>query len=135
MKLRLSKNQGYRATWTPEEDKILRKIVEANGAKDWKLISHEYNIQIREALGEDFTRTFKQCSDRWKNSLNPSITKTRWSGEEDLILLEKWLEYGNKWTQIQTYLPNRGTVDIKNHFNAILSKRKIDKNNLDYCTI
>jgi myb proto-oncogene protein len=39
----------------------------------------------------------RQCRERWFNHLDPSLLKCDWTMEEELMLIEQWEVYGNKW--------------------------------------
>jgi len=62
----------------------------------------------QEALDQDtdqlqlnrIERNGKQCRERWVNFLNPEIKKEPFSLEEDIFILQKKLEIGNKWAEI-----------------------------------
>lgn len=63
--------------WTKEEDEIVIKLVDKNGARNWSKIAESLPGRIG-----------KQCRERWHNHLNPDIKKDRWTEEEDLAIME-----------------------------------------------
>ncbi|KAJ6246293.1 homeodomain-like protein-related [Anaeramoeba flamelloides] len=98
--------------WSKEEDELLKNSVAICGDLNWKIISSHIP-----------KRTPKQCRERWKNKLDPSINHSGWTKEEDRILIEKQTIYGNSWSKIKTYLPGRPDNMIKNRWNSTLKKQ------------
>ena len=54
--------------------------------------------------------------------MDPTIRKDKWTCEEDLILLRKQSELGNKWIDISGYLSGRPESQVKNRFKSLLKK-------------
>ena len=67
-----------RQPFTPDEDQKLRTVVNTFGENDWHVICKFMN-----------GRTARQCRDRWREYLMPSLKLTEWTPEEDMILIEK----------------------------------------------
>lgn len=107
-----------RQIWTEEEDKVLKRLVQESGAKNWSNISTQLNTKLFDGLP---IRQGKQCRERWFGSLCPTIVKEPWTSEEDFILFHKQLSHGNKWRLISEFLPGRTENQIKNRW------RKIEK--------
>ena len=108
-----------RMPWSEEEDKSIKTLVSKYGTGNWTLISNE--------MGQN--RSGKQCRERWYNQLKPNVKKNNWTDEEENILFTKHMQFGNKWSDIASFLPGRTLNDIKNHFYSKLRKfiRKILK--------
>jgi DNA-directed RNA polymerase specialized sigma54-like protein len=84
--------------WTSEEDKNLLKYISENKAHDWKTIAEKL----------DTNRNAFQCFRRYQRSLNPNMLKSKWTDEEDQLLTDAVVLYGEKnWQQISTVLEGR----------------------------
>ena len=95
-----------------EEDKLLIQFVEEYGCHAWP--------KVTTVLPH---RTAKQCRERWFNNLDPSVTKTPWTPEEDDMIFQNYLKFGPKWSTIAHLIPGRTDNSIKNRWNASISKR------------
>ncbi|OHS92929.1 hypothetical protein TRFO_40718 [Tritrichomonas foetus] len=101
--------------FTREEDDKLTLIVQQLGDTNWK--------RIADQMG---TRNYRQCRERWKNYLSPSVSKDPWTKEQDKLLLEKFNEYGSQWSLIVRFFPNRTDVNIKNRW-VVLTNHSIQE--------
>ena len=129
-----------RAPWNKKEDEAIIELVNKYGTSNWTIIANEMAL-----LYKSKHRNGKQCRERWHNHLDPIVNKENWTEEEENILFNKHLEYGNKWSDISKFLPGRTDNSIKNHFYSKLRKfirkilKQINKENLlknngiDYC--
>ncbi|OHT08408.1 Myb-like DNA-binding domain containing protein [Tritrichomonas foetus] len=64
-------------------------------------------------------RNARQCRDRWRGYLRPSLSIKAWSEDEDRILINKYSEFGARWTAIGKFLPNRSEVAIKTRYKIL----------------
>lgn len=101
-----------RTTWTKEEEKKLVELVDAHGEGRWKAVA--------EQLGN---KTGKQCREKWKNQLRPSIRNDPWTDQEEEIFVGAHMMYGNRWSFIAQCLEGRSENAIKNHWNAVMRRK------------
>ena len=121
------------------QEKLWPLILSRSGSTNvkWVKISFEMSKNYEEIT---HFKTNKQCKERWWNHLNPLNDKyfpifsgflayflplrhrTAFSLHEDIVLLEKSLIYGTKWTRILGFLEGRNQHQIKNRFILILSQ-------------
>merc|ERR1712226_761536 len=104
--------------WSDNEDRLLTSLVELYGAKNWSLIAKSFHGRIG-----------KQCRERWRNHLNPSIRKEPFTADEDTRIMELVNELGTKWTKIALRLPGRSDNAIKNRYYSTLKRSHIRQTN------
>jgi myb proto-oncogene protein len=56
--------------------------------------------------------------------LNPEIKKDPFSLQEDILILEKRITIGNKWSEIIKEMPGRTENNVKNRFNMMFKNIK-----------
>lgn len=97
--------------FTKEEDNIILDYIATNGPR-WKEISSLLN-----------GRSVKQCRERYRTYLNPSLRNDPWTDEEDQKLIILYKKYGPKWVEISKHFRGRSDNMIKNRFNYHIIKR------------
>ena len=105
------KSGSKRHFFTQDEDKMLIFAVD-NWGFDWKKAS--------EYIGGVSSR---QCRDRYKTYLDPSIITSEWTIEEDKKLILLYNEIGPRWKEMTKILNGRSDNSIKNRWNETLSKK------------
>jgi hypothetical protein len=102
-----------KGSWTRAEDEIIISYVEKNGTKKWQKLC----TQLPGRIG-------KQCRERWRNHLDPSLNHSQWTEAEDERLIELHRQHGNAWVKIAMLMQNRSDNDVKNRWNATLRKQE-----------
>ncbi|GKC29594.1 Myb domain protein 4r1, partial [Tanacetum coccineum] len=104
--------------WTPTEDEELCKAVAEYGETNWQLVASVLS-----------GRTGTQCSNRWKNSLNPLRARVgRWDSDEDKRLKIAVRLFGAKnWNKITKFVPGRTQVQCRERWvNCLDPSLKVD---------
>ena len=101
-----------RKRFTPEEDNLLRYLVDMNGTSNWALIAAHFPA-----------RNKRQVKERWTSYLSPTLKAAPFTPQEDALLEEKINELGTKWVTILKFFPNRTDVALKNRWNMIKRQR------------
>jgi len=95
--------------WHDLEDVRLRKLVSSLGTVGtWH--------KIAEGMG--YTRSPKQCRERWHNFLDPKL-RVEWSDDEDKELVSLFHEYGSQWANIAKQLRGRTGDRVKQRLHKI----------------
>ena len=117
-KLRLPKRM-----FTQEEDNKIKHLVQINGEKAWKVIASEFP-----------DRSPRQCRERWKNYLSPTVRNLPWTPEEDAKLAELFSQFGPQWAKIASLFNARTDVNVKNRWSYLKRKEKRIKSTKQYQT-
>jgi hypothetical protein len=106
---------GRADKWTEDEDLKLKNSVQTRGGKSWDEIA---------ALVQGRTR--KQCFNRWRNTLDPSIALTtgrtgKWTEDEDIKLKNSVHMHGGKgWKAIAALVQGRTKIQCCNRWHDLL---------------
>jgi hypothetical protein len=100
-----------RQSFTPEDDALLKELVEIFGDRNWKAVA-------RRMTGFDQ----RQCRERYKYYLAPSLTNGPWCEDEDLLLRAKVAEMGQRWAQMTEFFVGRSDVNLKNRYSFLTAR-------------
>jgi hypothetical protein len=100
-----------RRKFSPDEDDMLRGLVNQLGKSDWSLIAQHLP-----------TRSPRQCRDRWKHYLSPEVLTGNWTEADDQLLMAKVQELGQKWSIIAQLLPGRTDIGVKNRYISLCGR-------------
>jgi hypothetical protein len=116
----LTNGRAMRRTFTPEEDVLLKTLVDHLGPKNWEAVCAYMP-----------TRSARQCRDRYSNYLVDNLSIDPWSPDEDALILEKFRELGPRWVQIATFVNGRSGNQVKNRWHKHLSKHRVPPGPID----
>lgn len=107
-----------RKKWNQEEDEVLQRLLKREECIDqvnWELISSEMEEN-------GFSKTPKQCRERWMHQLNPDLKKDKWSMNDNKHLFNLFQKIGCKWKEIAEHFKGRTDNSIKNQFFSLIRK-------------
>ncbi|KAF8931439.1 hypothetical protein BGZ47_011844 [Haplosporangium gracile] len=93
--------------WTEEEDHLLKTGVEIFKGQ-WSKIAERIP-----------GRTDDQCAKRWREGLDPLIDRAAWASEDDILLLQRFEEFGSQWQKIALAFPGRPGLHCRNRWRKI----------------
>lgn len=106
-----TKSKKLKNKFTPEEDEKLKQLVSVYGTNAWSTIAS--------LMGTN--RNHRQCRERWKNYVDPTLQNNQpWNYDDDRLLVEKYAELGPKWNKIAKYFHNRSDNSIRNRWQLII---------------
>ena len=109
-----SEQSTLRKRFTPNEDMLL-KAMAMRGVMSWD--------EIAKYLPG---RTGRQCRDRYNNYLSKTVIPKNWTKEEDQIIIEKYRQFGPRWTVISSFLDARSGNNVKNRWYKHILKSQSD---------
>ena len=58
--------------------------------------------------------------------IDPSVRRDKWTIMEEFNILKLWRELGSKWHEISLQIEGRTEIQVKNRFNCLLKKDKVE---------
>lgn len=108
--------------WTLPEDRRLLAAVIRFGLSDW--------IRVAQFVGGGRTRS--QCSQRWTRSLDPAISREKWSKEDEMKLIELVESLPlPSWETIAEQIGNRTGPQCRYRYGQLRPKLKPEPAHLD----
>lgn len=101
---------------------------------EWKRIDDIQLIELIEKYNFDWKKIAlimdkpeNLIKNRYEKRLNPKLKFSKFTPEEDSLIIKKYKIYGSQWNQISQFLPNRSSIMIKNRFYSNLKKKLNDE--------
>jgi hypothetical protein len=109
------KPRSHRQPFSEKEDDQLKELVAQLGNDNWRLVADQME-----------NRTARQCRERYRGYLAPSLTTAAWMDTEDDLLRDLVSQLGPKWSQIAARFPGRSEVQLKNRWFVLCSRARRD---------
>ncbi|KAF9438760.1 hypothetical protein BGZ76_005066 [Entomortierella beljakovae] len=93
--------------WTEDEDRLLMTGVQMFRGQ-WSRIAERIP-----------GRTDDQCAKRWREGLDPRIDRAAWTPDDDLVLSQRFEEFGSQWQKIALAFPGRPGLHCRNRWRKI----------------
>lgn len=109
----MSRTPAYhKRPWKTDEDATLTKAVMKYGCPDKANARDPKDkkpgaLQWSNIAGMVPNRVAKQCRERWRNHLDPAVSRLDWTPEEEDILQRRYIQFNGKWSEISKDMPGR----------------------------
>lgn len=114
----ISEDGNYRIKrikFQESEDQKLIHLVHQYGVKCWSFISSQMP-----------GRTPRQCRDRWNHYLAPQTNTTKWTLEEDQVIIKMVKKIGKQWSKIASLFPGRTGIAVRNRCCKLSRQKNAD---------
>lgn len=101
-------NSQSRNRFTNDEDELILRLVVQYGDENWTEIARHV-----------LNRSSRQCRERYRQHLDPSLKRGDWSDHEDVQLMRLFKRHGSNWNKISAEMGCRSRVSIRNRYFAI----------------
>ena len=100
-----------RQPWTKDEDKLILSLIDKHG-HNWSLIANVIE-----------GRTGKQVRERYLNKLDRNINRSKFTEEDDDLIINLYEKFGPKWKDISLSFKGRPENMVKNRFYSHIRKK------------
>lgn len=69
-------------------------------------------------------RTDDQCAKRWRENLDPSISRMPWTKEDDELLMKTYEKIGRRWKDLASHFEGRPPVHCRNRVQSLVRARR-----------
>ena len=69
-------------------------------------------------------RTDDQCAKRWRENLDPSISRKPWTEEDDKLLMKTYEKIGKRWKDIASRFQGRPPMHCRNRVQSLVRARR-----------
>ena len=111
------KHKTKRMQWTKQHDETLKEMANKHKYHNWGEVAKTMSEKFK-----DLVFTSKKCRARWKNCINPELSKQYLNDAEELLLVAYHSTYKNKWSKISKRLPHRNSNILRNSFYGSMRK-------------
>lgn len=71
-------------------------------------------------------RSPRQCRDRWNHYLAPQTNTTKWTLEEDQVIIKMVKKIGKQWSKIASLFPGRTGIAVRNRCCKLSRQKNAD---------
>lgn len=69
-------------------------------------------------------RTDDQCAKRWRENLDPSISRKPWTEKDDELLMKTYENIGRRWKDLASHFEGRPPVHCRNRVQSLVRARR-----------
>lgn len=119
----------YSSPEMSEDGNYRIKRIKFQESEDQKLVNlvHQYGIKCWSFISSQMPgRTPRQCRDRWNHYLAPHTNISKWTVEEDQIIIKMVKKIGKQWSRIASLFPGRTGIAVRNRCCKLSRQKNAD---------
>ena len=109
--------QPARVEWTPMQDNFLDSLAQKLKGQNWNEVSR---VMCQKFADPGYTP--KRCRTRWRNCINPNISKGCLRDAEELLIIIHHSAHKNDWSSTAKKLPYRNANVLRNNFYGVMRR-------------